>query len=206
MLNRKPKSARAARPAARRAHSSEVVAAHLSVRVKRLREEKGWSLETLSQRCGVSRAMLSQIERGQANPTLAVTLGIARAFGLSIGELVQLPDASSSLQVIRASDRAYEFRSDENCRVRTLSPLNLEKDVEFYEVLLRQGGALRSSAHFTGTREFLTVQCGRVRVESGSDREELGKGDSVSYRADVAHAIVNIGEGEAIVFLVDIYH
>ena len=150
--------------------------------------------------------MLSQIERGQANPTLAVTLGIARAFGLSIGELVQLPDASSSLQVIRASDRAYEFRSDENCRVRTLSPLNLEKDVEFYEVLLRQGGALRSSAHFTGTREFLTVLCGRVRVESGEDREELGKGDSVSYRADVAHAIVNIGEGEAIVFLVDIYH
>ena len=150
--------------------------------------------------------MLSQIERGQANPTLAVTLGIARAFELSIGELVQLPEASSALQVIRASDRTYEFRSDENCRVRTLSPLNLEKDVEFYEVLLRQGGALRSAAHFTGTREFLTVQCGRVRVESGEDAEELAKGDSVSYRADVSHAIVNTGDGDAIVFLVDIYH
>lgn len=202
----KQKGTQAEEPAANWAHSSDAVAAHLSVRVKRLRTQKGWSLDQLSQRCGVSRAMLSQIERGQANPTLAVTLGIARAFELSIGDLVQLPGAFSSMQVIRASDRVYEFRSDENCRIRTLSPLNLEKDVEFYEVLLRQGGTLRSTAHFSGTREFLTVQCGRVRVESGSESEEAAKGDSVSYRADVAHAIVNIGDGEAIVFLVDIYH
>jgi transcriptional regulator with XRE-family HTH domain len=206
MVNSRQARRPTAKAATRRARSSQAVAAHLSVRVKKLREQKGWSLDALSKLCGVSRAMLSQIERGHANPTLAVTLGIARAFDLSLGELVQLPEASSSMQVIRASDRAYEFRSDENCRVRTLSPLNLEKDVEFYEVLLRQGGALRSSAHFTGTREFLTVQCGRVRVESGEDAEEAAKGDSVSYRADVVHAIVNIGEGDAIVFLVDIYH
>jgi quercetin dioxygenase-like cupin family protein len=44
-----------------------------------------------------------------------------------------------------------------------------------------------------------------VRVESGADGEELGKGDSVSYRADLPHAIVNIGNGPAVLFLVDIY-
>lgn len=183
-----------------------MIAAQLSARVKKLREQHGWSLETLSQRCGVSRAMLSQIERGQANPTLAVTLGIARAFELSIGELVEMPGSASSMVVIRASDRAYQFRSDRNCSVRTLSPLHLEKDVEFYEVRLQRGGALRSEAHYAGTREFLTIQSGKVRVESGEDSEELAAGDSVSYRADVAHAIVNIGGGCATVFLVDIYH
>ena len=198
----KPKSS----PAASAPIPPEAISQHLGDRVRQLRAERGWSLQTLADASGVSRSMLSQIEREQANPTLAVTLGIARAFDLSIGDLVQLPGASSSLQVIRAADRAYEFRSDQNCRVRTLSPLNLEKDVEFYEVLLREGGELRSAAHFSGTREFLTVQCGLVRVESGDDAEELGKGDSVSYRADVAHAILNAGEGEAVVFLVDIYH
>ena len=90
-------------------------------------------------------------------------------------------------------------------RVRTLSPLNLEKDVEFYEVRLARGGALRSTAHFTGTREFLAVESGRVRIESGEDSEELGRGDSVTYRADVNHAIVNLGDRDAVVFLVDIY-
>jgi transcriptional regulator with XRE-family HTH domain len=177
----------------------------LCSRVRQLRAERGWSLEALSQASGVSRSMLSQIERNQANPTLAVTLRIARAFGLSLGDLITSPGATSLVEVIRANDHAYHYRSDENCCIRTLSPLHLEKDVEFYEVRLQPGGALRSAAHFKGTREFLTVQKGRVRVQSGTDCEDLDPGDSASYRADVEHALVNVGRGDAIVFLVDIY-
>jgi mannose-6-phosphate isomerase-like protein (cupin superfamily) len=149
--------------------------------------------------------MLSQIERGQANPTVGVTFRIARALGISLAELLEAPGTTTSITAIRAQDRAYHYRSDGDCTIRTLSPLNLEKDVEFYEVELAEGGELRSAAHFRGTREFLTVQKGRVRVESGSDVEELGKGDSVSYRADLPHAIANIGGGPALLFLVDIY-
>ena len=205
IVNKKTAPPKSAKKPRRSPSSSELVSAHLSVRVKKLRGQKGWSLETLSAACGVSRAMLSQIERGQVNPTLAVTFNIARAFEMSIGELVEMPGVSSSIQVIRASDGAYDFRGDPECRVRTLSPLNLEKDIEFYEVRLARGGVLRSTAHFTGTREFLVVESGRVRIESGQDCEELGRGDSVTYRADVNHAIVNLGDREAVVFLVDIY-
>jgi quercetin dioxygenase-like cupin family protein len=116
-----------------------------------------------------------------------------------------MPGASSSVTVIRADDRTYHYRSDKHCRIRTLSPLNLEKDVEFYEVLLQPHGELRSAGHFQGTREFLTVQSGQVRVESAADSDILRPGDSASYRADVPHAIVNVGKGEAVLFLVDIY-
>ena len=123
-------------------------------------------LESLANASGVSRSMLSQIEREKANPTLAVTLRIARAFGLTLGELIEMPGAASSVTVIRANDHTYHYRSDKDCRIRTLSPLNLEKDVEFYEVRLQPGGALRSSPHFEGTREFLTLQKGRLRIES----------------------------------------
>jgi transcriptional regulator with XRE-family HTH domain len=174
-------------------------------RLKQLRAERGWSLDALAKASDVSRSMLSQVERSQANPTLAVAFRIARAFGMSLGELVETPGATSSLVVIRASDHAYHYRSDQDCQIRTLSPLHLEKDVEFYEVQLKDGGALRSAAHFEGTREFLTVQKGRIRVESGDDAEELERGDSVNYRADVPHAILNVGKGDALVFLVDIY-
>jgi transcriptional regulator with XRE-family HTH domain len=184
---------------------AEAITRHLGGRVKQLRAERGWSLEALANASGVSRSMLSQIEREQANPTLAVTLRIAQAFGMSLGDLLEVPGATSSVNVIRADDHAYHYRSDKFCRIRTLSPLNLEKDVEFYEVQLQPGGALRSSAHFQGTREFLTVQKGQVRVESAGDMESLSPGDSASYRADVPHAIVNIGKGEAVLFLVDIY-
>ena len=183
----------------------DLVAGHLRKRVKQLRAERAWSLDALARASGVSRSMLSQIERGQANPTVGVTFRIARALGISLAELLEAPGTATSMTAIRAQDRAFHYRSDRDCTIRTLSPLNLEKDVEFYEVELAEGGELRSAAHFRGTREFLTVQKGRVRVESGADAEELGKGDSVSYRADLPHAVVNIGNGPAVLFLVDIY-
>lgn len=198
-----PSAPKPPHPAA--APGPEGIHRHLGSRVKQLRAERGWSLEALARASGVSRSMLSDIEREQANPTLAVTLRIARAFGLSLGELLESPGVSAAITVIRAGDRAYLYRSDPDVQIRTLSPLHLEKDVELYEIRLQTGGALRSAPHYEGTREFLAVQKGQVRVESAGDAESLGAGDSATYRADVPHAILNSGRGEAVVFLVVIY-
>ena len=185
--------------------SPDEISGQLSQRVRELRKERGWSLASLSAACGVSRSMLSQIERGEANPTLAVTVRISQAFGIALGELVEAPLSTSSIEVIRADDRTFHYRSDAECRIRTLSPLHLEKDVEFYEVLLHGGGKLKSAPHFKGTREFLTVEKGKIELESGEDTTLLGPGDSASYRVDVPHTISNSGRGEAILFLVVIY-
>ena len=193
------------KPVAPAPDSADAINRHLGTRVKALRKERGWSLEALANASGVSRSMLSEIEREQANPTLAVTMRIAQAFSMTLGDLLEMPQASSSVNVIRANNPAFHYRSDKRCRIRTLSPLNLEKDVEFYEVQLQPGGELRSSPHFEGTREFLTVQKGHVRVKSAGDVELLGSGDSASYRADVPHAMVNTGKNEATIFLVVIY-
>jgi len=187
------------------ATSAEEVSRHVCRRIHQLRQERGWSLDVLSRASGVSRSMLSQIERELANPTLAVTVRIASALGLSMSELVDQASPAPGIEVIRADDRSHIFRSDQNCSIRTLSPLHLEKDVEFYEVLLQPGGALRSAAHFEGTREFLTVQKGRVSVISGDESIDLNRSDSASYRADVPHEIRNSGRAAAQVFLVVIY-
>lgn len=186
-------------------HGTDPINRHLGARVKHLRAQQRWSLEQLANASGVSRSMLSQIEREQANPTLAVTLRIARAFGMGLGELIESPGAVSSVTVIRSKDRTFHYRSDKDVSIRTLSPLNLEKDIEFYEVSLKAGGALRSAPHFEGTREFLTVSKGRVRVESANDGDDLEPGDSAGYRADVPHAIINSGQEDAQIFLVVIY-
>lgn len=186
--------------------SPEAINENLGKRVKKLRADRGWSLEELATASGVSRSMLSEVEREKANPTLTVTFRIARAFGMTLQELIESAETSASkIQVIRANDRNQVYRSDKQCEIRTLSPLNLEKDVEFYELSLKPGGALRSQPHFEGTREFLTVEEGSVRIESDQDTDDLTKGDSGTYRADVPHAIVNTGKGDALVFLVVIY-
>jgi quercetin dioxygenase-like cupin family protein len=149
--------------------------------------------------------MLSDIERGRANPTLAVAFRIAQAFGMGLGELVDAPAAASRIDVIRADDRTYHYRSDRYCTIRTLSPLHLEKSVEYYQIRLRSGGALRSLPHFAGARELLTVQQGTVRVHSAGEHDQLARGDSAYYPADVPHAIENVGAREAVLYLVVTY-
>ena len=149
--------------------------------------------------------MISQVERGAANPTLAVAFRIAQAFGVSLGDLVDGASPQRQIDLVRHDDKSAIFRDDAVCRIRTLSPRNLEKDVEFYEVTLKTKKKLDSAAHFSGTREFLTVRSGAVQVTSAGETVELKKGDSAQYIADVAHSIENVGKGEAVLFLVDIY-
>lgn len=192
-------------PARNKKTAADSINENLGRRVKKLRGDRGWSLEELAAASGVSRSMLSEIEREKANPTLSVTFRIARAFGLNLQELIESAETASAIQVIRGGSRSQVYRSDKDCEIRTLSPLTLEKEIEFYEVTLKPRGALRSQPHYEGTREFVVVEQGSVRIESAKDGELLAKGDSAAYRADLPHAIVNTGSGEAVVFLVVIY-
>ncbi|MDX5378552.1 MAG: XRE family transcriptional regulator [Halomonas sp.] len=184
---------------------AQTEAGSLAGRVIELRKGRGLTLEQLAAASGVSRSMLSQIERGKANPTLAVTLRIAQAFDMNIGDLVDQPWTASRIEVVRGNDASQLFRDDRDCRIRTLSPLHMEKNVEFYEIRLAPGARLQSAAHFEGTRELLTVTQGQALVVAGENRCELNPGDSAHYHADLEHTIENRGDGELVSFLVVTY-
>ncbi|MDP5053102.1 MAG: helix-turn-helix domain-containing protein [Congregibacter sp.] len=161
----------------------------LGDRVSQLRQLQSMTLEQLAAASGVSRSMLSQIERGKANPTLAVTQRIAQTFGISIGELVDDPNASASIDVVRGDDPGTVFRADSECELRTLSPLQLEKNIEFYFITLQPGAELASAAHFEGTREMFSVSQGSATVKTGNSEVTLSLGDTAHYRADIPHSI-----------------
>lgn len=177
----------------------------LQDRVTQLRKKNKWTLEKLASLSGVSRSMLSQIERGQANPTLAVTFRIAQAFGISIGELVEQPWGNSNIDIVHGDDPNNQFRIDDECKIRTLSPLHMEKNVEFYELRIAVKAVLKSAPHFEGARELLTITAGSANVLSGSTHCHLSCGDSAHYRADLEHCIENSGDQELVCFLVVTY-
>ena len=177
----------------------------LQDRVTLLRKKNKLTLNQLASLSGVSRSMLSQIERGQANPTLAVTFRIAQAFGISIGELVEQAGSNVNIDIVHADDPNNLFRTDKECKIRTLSPLHTEKSVEFYELKIAAKSSLKSAAHFEGARELLTVTKGSASIESGTTHCVLGVGDTAHYRADVAHCIENTGKDELVCFLVVTY-
>jgi transcriptional regulator with XRE-family HTH domain len=173
-------------------------------RVRELRQSRRWSLEDLARASGVSRSMLSEIERAEASPTLALALAIARALGTPLGDMVEGQHGNPP-QVVRHNDPLYDYRTDGDCQIRTLSPLDADRTLEYYRLDFDRGGELRSQPHFTGTREVVYVDVGRVRVESGVDDVVLTRGDSVTFAADVPHAIVNIGRSRARVYLIDLF-
>lgn len=185
--------------------TAEDAGAVLCARVSELRKRNKLTLDQLATISGVSRSMLSQIERGQANPTLAVTFRIAQAFGISIGELVDQPWAASPIELVHGDDPKNWFRSDDDCRIRTLSPMRMEKNVEFYELRLSAGASLPSAPHFEGARELLTIASGEAKLKSGDHENHLKTGDSAHYRADLEHSITNVGEQELLAYLVVTY-
>ena len=174
----------------------------LCTRVTALRKKNKLTLDQLAAASGVSRSMLSQIERGQANPTLTVTFRIAQAFGMSIGELVDHAWQSSTIEIVHGKDKNNFFRRDKECQIRTLSPLHMEKNIEFYELRIAPGASLASAPHYEGTKELLTITSGRGKVTSGENCTELDQGDSAHYRADLPHTIENCGDQELVCYLV----
>ncbi len=171
-------------------------------RVKKLRKRAGLSLDQLSRLSGVSKAMLSQIEQNKANPTVAVIYKITKALNANITEIMDSATKKPRFQVIRKEDERYTFLSSEKCTIRTLSPLSLEKDIEFYQIDLKPEGSLDSEPHFQNTEEILAVVKGKIKVQSAEKSVTLTAGDSVYYSADVNHSIKNVGTTAAKVYLV----
>ena len=129
-----------------------------------LRQSRGLSLDELSRLAGVSKSMLSQIERNQANPTVA-------------------GHATPSLR-----------SPDGKCELRILGPIELAGQFEWYELTVQPGGRLESEAHEPGSREHLSVLgTGALEVRSGTDVSRLQANETARYAVDVAHAIVNPG-------------
>lgn len=169
-----------------------------------LREQRALSLDELSRRAGVSKSMLSQIERSQANPTVAVVWRLAHALGVPLAELLaEAPRAAEpTITLLAARDTPSLGAGDTACQVRILSPIELAGQVEWYELSFKPGGALESQAHEPGTREHLTVQSGQLTLSAGDAVQRLKAGDTARYPADRPHAIRNPGRTTAVALLV----
>ncbi|MEB8431794.1 XRE family transcriptional regulator [Cocleimonas sp. KMM 6892] len=174
----------------------------LSTRIKQQRKKQLWTLEHLANLSGVSRSMLSQIERGKANPTLAVTCKIAEAFNISIAELIEEPWTQPLIEVVKGDNKNSILRDDQSAFIQVLTPIHSAENIEFYLVKLPVNGELNSHPHMRGTREMITVQSGDITVISGSDSKHLTTGDNAYYQADQDHRIINNWDQEAVIYMI----
>ena len=170
------------------------VVAKVASRLKSVRKEQHLTLAQLAANSNVSRSMLSQIERGETNPTLATLWNLTRALGVDFAGLLGtdggLQEAQGAIERI-TSDQIPTIDGGRGCRLNILSPPHFAGQFEWYEMDMEPGGVLASEPHAPGSREHLTVLSGRVTVRSGSISSVADAGETLRYRADLPHSITN---------------
>ncbi|MBK0397605.1 helix-turn-helix transcriptional regulator [Limibaculum sp. M0105] len=170
--------------------------------VRRARKRQGLTLEGLSALCGVSKSMLSQIERGAVNPTFTTVWNITRALGIDLASVEGSRAVESAIVCTPGYATPSMGSADGKCRLRALNPLHTALAIEWYDFTAEPGGAQVSQPHLAGTVEHLTCLTGCLEVEAGGVVMRAETGDTLRYRADRPHAIRNPGDGAARALLV----
>ncbi len=172
--------------------------------LRRLRMQRGLSLERLAKASGVSRAMLGQIELGQSAPTINVLWKIARALDLPFSALITSTGGSGT-RVLRAHQSKRLTSHDGRFVSRALFPFDEPRRVEFYELQLKAHSEEQADAHPPGTMENLAILRGTLEMEVGTERHLLGTGDAIVFEADKPHVYRNVGDEDVTMYLVMTY-
>jgi len=158
----------------------------------------GLSLRDLGERTGVSAPMLSQVERGETSPTLAVATKIATGLDLSLSQLLRL-DEGSHVVLTRRAQRRRSRRGGH--RVEELTPplpgQRAELSLHALDPGASTGGAGDPPIHEPGSRETIYVNSGTAALVVDGERYELGEGDAVTFDADLPHHFENEGDQAA---------
>lgn len=170
--------------------------------INRLRKQKQLTLDQLASQCGMSKSMLSQIERNETNPTLAIVWRLAEALGQSIDDLVRGEENPGSLQVVPANSIPVLHDPDGNYTLKILGPADLVNQIEWYELTINPGASLMSEPHERRTMEHLTILEGEVEIEAGDEKDTAKAGETVRYGSDRPHAIHNHTDKEARLIMV----
>jgi transcriptional regulator with XRE-family HTH domain len=164
----------------------------VGTRIRALREAMGLSLRDLAQRSGVSAPMLSQVERGETSPTLAVATRIAAGLELTLSQLLRL-DEDRHVVVVRRGEGRKRRRAGH--RVEELTPPlpGQRADVSRHRLApgAVTGGPGDPPIHEPGSRETAVTIEGTATLVIDGQRHELRAGDSVTFDADLAHHFEN---------------
>ena len=180
----------------------EVSSEKLGHRVRELRLAKRLTLNDLAAASGVSRAMISKVERGEKNPTLVVAAGISEGLGVTLSQLVGIEERREI--VVVPQDRRMVMRDPETGFERQLlSPTFGNRTVEFVRNVIPEGSTSGEfPPHKRGVQEYVVVERGRLAAVLGGEEYVLEKGDAVYFEADVTHRFDNAGSGECSYYLV----
>ena len=156
--------------------------------IRQQRQRLGLSQQALADRTGVSRRMITLIEAGDGNASLATLDRLAAGLQLTFGNLVQTAEETSGqkpVEIWQGKDRRSKARLLQSCAV--------QDQVELWSWSLAPGDRYEAEADPAGMRELIVVTSGMLDLEIEGTLQRLRAGQSVSFASDQPYAYINPG-------------
>jgi transcriptional regulator with XRE-family HTH domain len=173
------------------------VSAAVSQRLRELRRNQNLTLDELSRRSGVSKGMLVEIEKGAANPSIAILCKVAATFGLSVADIVSVAE-TSPVRLISREEIPALWQGAAGGKAELLAGTSGPDMIELWRWVLPPGEAYESQGHPQGTMELFHVEQGALSLWVDGSLFAVPAGASAVAKTDVPHRYVNDGSTELI--------
>ena len=164
----------------------------LARNLKRWRGERGFTLDALAARAGVSRGMIIQIEQARTNPSVGTTVKLADALGVSITTLLDY-EQGPQVRLVPADQAVRMWWTDAGSHTTLLVGTEERGPLEMWAWRLEPGDGSASDAHPKGTVELLHVTAGELTLVVDGVSHAVPAGTSATFEGNVPHAYRNEG-------------
>ncbi|MFF5537415.1 helix-turn-helix domain-containing protein [Streptomyces cinerochromogenes] len=165
----------------------------LARNVRHWRSVRGFTLDVLAARAGVSRGMLIQIEQARTNPSIGTVVKIGDALGVSITTLLDY-EQGPKVRVVPAERAVRLWHTEAGSYNRLLAGTEAPGPLEMWDWRLMPGESSPSEPHPSGTVELVHVTAGELTLTVEGEEYRVPAGASVSFEANVPHRYGNQGE------------
>jgi transcriptional regulator with XRE-family HTH domain len=181
------------------------LSATIARNLRRLRDQRGYSLEHIAQRFEIDLEALATVELGAGEPMLELAWQIANALDIPFAALIAGAAPRGSV-VMRREKAKLLVSEDLGLTTRPLFPFQEEGRTEFYELRLAPHHLEMSEPHNSGTIEILVVAQGTLEITVGREPAQLvNEGDAICFPADLPHTYRNLSSDPATLYLVMTY-
>ncbi len=166
-----------------------------------LRAERGWSLDQLTLRSGVSKGVLVALEQGRSNPNLATLARIADAFGVPVTRLVDVPD-EPAVRITGADRARVLWRGSAGGTGTIIGATEPPWAAELWRWSLEPGESFGGDAHAPASREMIWVESGAVTLTVAGRGYQVAAGQCARFPGGLPHAYANESAGPAVMTMV----
>jgi len=165
----------------------------LARNLRRLRTERGFTLDALAARAGVSRGMLIQIEQARTNPSIGTVVKVADALGVSITSLLDF-DREPAVKLVPAEQAVRLWSTEAGSHSTLVAGAEAPGPLELWTWRLMPGEGSASDPHPAGTTELVHVTAGVLTLTVDDTDHEVPAGTSATFESNVPHGYRNDGD------------